>query len=350
MTIIENMMFSRPFACRFCPHGYYGMLYAINYAQEKGYWNIIDMSSTLANKDPIYSEISEKDPFSFYGFGHGNNCVFTGDAEEPIFTCDECGILAERIVYLHSCLTANGLGPAIIESGGLAYAGFNISWTWISEGPPVGDPYNNKYARGFFESANELWMSLIDHKTIQESADDSVAKYNEWIEYWRDGPGSSDPNAANVLKWLAYDRDGLVVLGHLDAKLPLPYICEEFTTKDECLAHNCWWYNNTCNSQKPPNTLETKTFTISLLPGLALIERLRYPAKAYEEQQITIEYYVKNMAEVDTLWGQIVDDTGNVVEGSYWEEVVTTIIHITTIFGPITKDITLKVQVGHMEE
>ena len=351
MPITENMMFSRPLSCRYCGHGYYGLLHVINYAIDKGYWNIIDMSDDLANKDPIYAAITENDPASFFGFGHGNNCIFTGDAEQAIFTCDECNMLTNKIVYLHSCLTANGLGPAIINNGGIAYAGFDMSWTWASESGTGGDPYDDKYARGFFESSNELWLSMIDHKTIREAADDSIAKYNEWIDYWLEGAGSGDPYASQMAGHLALDRDGLTLFGDLDAKLEMPYTCEEFTTKDECLAHGCWWYDNSCHSQRPPTVLETKTFTIYMLPGLAKIENLICPSKAYEEQQFNIEYDAKNMASPGTLWGQIVDiEMGTILEGSYWEQPVTDKVHIITRCDPITKNVNWKIQVGHIEE
>lgn len=351
MVVDTNMMFSRPINCRYCEHGYYGLLHVVQYAEQLGHYNLIDISAGQATKAPIYQAIEQYQPGSFYGFGHGNDCVFTGDTERAIFTCDECSILQGQIVYLLSCLTGNGLGPAIIDNGGRAYAGYIISWTWMGVGAPEGDPYDDKYAHGFFESANEFWLSIIDHKTVQQAYQDSIDKYNEWIDYWTD---SNDPDAANAIKWLIHDRDGLIILGDLNASLPLPWVCEDFTTKDECLAHDgCWWYNGGCHSEKPPWISETKTFIVQLLPPVAKIGDISYPDTVFENQTFVVEYDVQNtMALENILWGQIVDKTtGEVIPGSYWEQTVVAneTIHITITCGPITYDAEWKIQAGHVE-
>jgi len=127
MVDTTKMMFSRPINCRYCGHGYYGLQHVVDYANQLHRWTLIDMTKEQANKNPIYAAIDEHDPASFTGVGHGNSCIFTGDAEQAIFTCDECGKLANRIVYLLSCLTGQGLGPAIIDNGGVAYAGLSLA-------------------------------------------------------------------------------------------------------------------------------------------------------------------------------------------------------------------------------
>lgn len=252
----NTMMFVRPINCRSCEHGYYGLKHARDYAMQKGY-DAVDIEKTEANKGPVYDAIDQYDPLGFYGFGHGNSCVYTGDAEEPIFTCSECGKLKDRVVYLLSCLTANGLGSAIIHAGGQQYAGFNISWTWMATGGgATGDPYDDKYAYGFYESANELWMAVIDglpfHKAVQKSID----KYNEWIDYWYN-EGASDPYSQDAIKWLAHDRDGLV---HLNR-------CLIHETQSECLADGCYWWDNSCHTY--PKTAENNL--LALVPMVSFL-------------------------------------------------------------------------------
>jgi len=203
----DKMLIVRPKNCRYCGHGYHGLHHVLQYAQSKGF-NTIDLSAEQANKDPIYATIDQHDPASFYGFGHGSPTTYTGDSEEPVFTCDECDKLSGRIIYLLSCLTGQLLGPEIMRQGALAYAGFNISWTWLSDSGTDGDPYEDIYARCFWESANELWIAVCDGVEFHEAIQRSIDKYNEWIDYWfYDNP--EDPSSQECIKWLAFDRDGL---------------------------------------------------------------------------------------------------------------------------------------------
>jgi len=231
-----KMMFARPKNCRYCGHGYYGLLHAVQYAQAKGLWNITDLSGEQVNKTNVYEAIDRDDPFSFYGFGHGSPSIFTDDSELPLFTTTECSKLSGRIVYLLSCLTGQQLGPAIIQNGALAYAGFNVSWTWLSVSGTDGDPYDDRYARCFWESANELWIALCDGEEFHDAVQRSVDKYNEWIDYWYNNP--EDPESQSCIMWLAVDRDGLV---SLDA-------CDAITDETGCSAHGCYWYDNACHS------------------------------------------------------------------------------------------------------
>jgi len=221
----------------------------VNEAQIRGF-NIVDLAGADCTKTNIFQAITDYDPLFFFGIGHGNDCIYTDDNESAVWECGTTQNLASRIIYLWSCLTANGLGPDIIEKGGLAYAGFNINWTWMSEGTPTGDPYDDNYSLGFYEAGNELILAMLQFKTLSEAGDHSIAKYNEWIDYW-ENEGSGDPYALDIIRWLVHDRDGLVLLGDLNATLIQPVDCTQFLTKDECLAQGCYWWNDFCHNFPP---------------------------------------------------------------------------------------------------
>lgn len=264
MPVENNMMFVRPKNCQYCVHGYNALYHVVQHAQG---FNIRDIKAEDVKKTVVYSTIDDHDPLSFYGFGHGQDCYFTGDTGETIFSCSECDKLAGRIVYLLSCLTANGLGPKIIENGAIAYAGFNISWTWLGDIDNNGefiypDPYNDPYALGFYQSANQLWVSLLDGKTFQEAVQDSINMYDTWIDYWfNDNP--QDPYSQECIKWLAHDRDGLVALDQ----------CMAQTTQENCENMGCLWYENACYSELPEKKggLLFVAIPIIALVGLAFL-------------------------------------------------------------------------------
>jgi len=230
-----KMMFVRPRNCHSCGNGFFGLGHVVEYAQQIGAWDILDLAEGQAVQSNVFQAIDDHDPFGIYGFGHGAECIYTGDTEQEIFSCEECDRLNGRIVYLLSCLTANGLGPEIMNQGAVAYAGFNISWTWISENVD-GDPYEDLYALGFYQSANELWMALLDGADFIEAVQASIDMYNYWIDYWWDNPGA--PWSQDAIQWLLYDRDGLVALTY----------CDTIVLQEECETLGCHWYNDACHT------------------------------------------------------------------------------------------------------
>lgn len=248
----DKMMFVRPKNCQWCGNGYYALYHVVQYAQQLNQWEITDLSAEQAKKQPVYDALDTTNPGSFYGFGHGHNCRFTGDDTQDIFTCDECEKLQGRIVYLLSCLTANGLGPAIIQKGAVAYAGFNISWSWITNNPD-GDPYDDIYALGFWESANELWVELLNGGTFIQAIQASIARYNWWIDYWWDN--SSDPNSQSCIMWLIHDRDGLV--GFLNAD-----------DETACYQAGGTWIDDICYTHYTEKQLSSGTLVAACVIGL----------------------------------------------------------------------------------
>jgi hypothetical protein len=227
--------------CDSCVQGYYALAHVIQHAQSGG-WTVFDAADEQANQTDVYNSLNQFDQGIIYGFGHGNETRYTAQHREDIFTTTECDKVNGRMIYLLSCLTANALGPMIMQKGAVAYAGFNISWTWVAETDVNNnfvyvDPYQDKYARGFYESANELMTALCNGYSFIEAVQASVLKYNEWIQYWYEvEPG--DPASQDCIMWLAHDRDGLVALTYCD------YITEE----QACIDAGCTWKNNRCQS------------------------------------------------------------------------------------------------------
>lgn len=235
----SKMMFVRPNTCHDCGNGFYALQHARDYATNLG-WNALDFSEELARQQSVFDGLDGNDPLFLYGFGHGNASLYSGQGEPPeiIFTTNQCDKLNNRLIYLLSCLTAIALGPAIIEAGALAYAGFNISWSWIIDPSNPdgtgGDPYEDLYAISMYDSANELWYAVSDGDAFNTAVQRSIDKYTEWIDYWfYENPGA--PYSQQCIGILAANRDSLVAL----------YNCEGL---EEPLCHTvgCEWTGTEC--------------------------------------------------------------------------------------------------------
>lgn len=210
----------RPKECRYCEQVYYGLLHIVQYIRERGYV-VYDLSGSKCIRSEIYDKLENLNPSLFAAMGHGYIDTFTDNNEAIVWRCGyiSCsyppGNLKNRIVYLWSCLTARELGPEIINYGATAYIGFNEEWIWVSSSP-AGDPYNDPYARCFFDSGNEVIKALVDGCTVKEAVQRAIDRYNQWIEYWKQ---SNDVHATECIKYLAWDRDALVSLGNVDSRV-----------------------------------------------------------------------------------------------------------------------------------
>ena len=208
----NKMINFMPYDCRYCVQGFKGMVHVSNEANAHGV-GLYELRRLDADKIPTWSALNSYNPIFFNGFGHGNASVFTGNWETVVFASWECDILAGRVVYLLSCMTAIDLGPSIIQRGGIAYGGFDISWTWMTNSLEV-DPYLDWYAEGFYRSSNEFPNALIQGATVQEAYDRSYAEYTRWIDIWLT-ERADDLYAADTVGYLLMDRDGLRIYGDL---------------------------------------------------------------------------------------------------------------------------------------
>jgi hypothetical protein len=205
--------------------GKLGLQHAVDYWRGKGY-EIGDLVGDNAVRDKVLSELSSRDPIFFFGVGHGNPSVFTGQNYNRIFWTCNCKELSGRVVYLLSCSTGAGLGPDIVNKKARCYIGYKEDFVWVQE--KLQDPLNDKYARGFYEAVLEILYKLADGYTAGQANAASIDKWNYWIDYWSRSP---DPHASEVVMWLKHDRDAQVLIGDPNATVapggapaPIPFL------------------------------------------------------------------------------------------------------------------------------
>lgn len=166
---------------------------------------------TEAVRAEIEESIRSKDPELFFGFGHGLQDIFTGNFENVVLNAQNAHLLQGKIVYLHSCLTGNRLGPTLIQSGAKAFIGYDDLWYWVADDINR-DAYRDKAAEPFFRGAHEVIYGLLRGETVGQAYQSAINKYNAYIDQY-------DSVDAEITKYLLWDRDILLVLGDTSARL-----------------------------------------------------------------------------------------------------------------------------------
>ena len=219
MPINKKMLVSRPSTCRFCLGVFKGMAHINAYAEQQG-MTVISIDGKDAVDGTVVDAITNQDPILFFGFGHGLPYLFTGDNEFTIYDINNVDNLSERVVYLLSCLTAQQLGPRILDKGGRTFTGYQWDFTWLAE--DVNQDVTIDYAaQGFYDCAFQIIRSLIDGKTIQQAHEDSYNRYDHWISIW-ENERQNDPDSAEAIKWLLFDQDILRTMGDGSATINDP--------------------------------------------------------------------------------------------------------------------------------
>jgi len=182
----------------------------------RGY-TITDLPGDRAVREEVLKALTTDDPIFVFGVGHGNETTYTGQGYDKIFWSCDSGELADRVVYLLSCITAAELGPDTVDKGARCYIGYSETFGWVME--RVQDPLADRYAKSFFEPVLELIYRLIDGATAEDAFKASIDRWNYWIDYWS---RSTDPAAPAVLQWLLQDRDSQKLIGDRTATVTTP--------------------------------------------------------------------------------------------------------------------------------
>jgi hypothetical protein len=198
--------------------GSLALKHAIYYMRSRGLI-VDDLEGDRARRQPVLDSLSRNDSVFFCGVGHGNEQTFTGQWKERIWWVCDCKELKDRVIYLLSCLTGQGLGSDMVNNkGARAYIGYKVEFTWIQA--QVQDPLLDPYGRAFFEPVLEIYKNLADGKTVGEAYLASMDKWNYWIDYWSK---SDDPVAPSIVQLLLWDRNGQVLYGDENSVIVQPF-------------------------------------------------------------------------------------------------------------------------------
>ena len=146
-----------------------------------------------AERHYVAPEAARPNVLYITGCGHGDVAVFTGYYNHPVF---QVGGYASpevrgKIVHLLSCLTAQQLGPDLVDHGCRAYFGYDQEFLVAS-----GD-----HASYFFECDAEIDRALTEGLTAGQAYDRASRLYQQRAAELRAAGTSGGIYAANVLEY-----------------------------------------------------------------------------------------------------------------------------------------------------
>ncbi|MBA7490217.1 hypothetical protein ES702_00752 [subsurface metagenome] len=184
---------------------------------------IIELVGEEANAENVKNKIRTSDAGTVVGVGHGNVNVYTVECTEILVrseNVEQLSLFKDRIVQLNSCLTAQVLGPALIEAGVVAYVGSREPfWLYVAE-----EACASRAVRSTFLAEYEFVASLLRGATVGQARADQLQRYEEEINYWLTGEGKNHPHAAEVMRILELNLDVSIFLGEEGASATTPRV------------------------------------------------------------------------------------------------------------------------------
>jgi len=198
------------------PHAHYLnygslVLHDIVQANRQGGQIISELIADDANPERTKQELTTLQPILFCLLGHGNNNVVSVECTAVLFYADspDLNLFKDKIVSLCSCLTANELGPAIMDVGAVAYTGYKEEFWFF-----IGDEPNTTHAvQSPFIAEFQFVASLLRGKTTGDAKTDQMSKYDEEITYWVSGGGKDDANSMELARILEMNKSNSIFLG-----------------------------------------------------------------------------------------------------------------------------------------
>lgn len=152
----------------------------------------IDLDKAKAEKKKFQSYLRKQPIESVVINGHGSADAVAGNGSEIIFsTRDDASLFKGTNVYLRACDAGTNLGP-FIKSQAKGFIGYIQPFMFMSHPDYFNDPVADEYARPVMECSNQVAISLIKGRTIEQAHEDSMSKYREKIsEYSSSKTGNS---------------------------------------------------------------------------------------------------------------------------------------------------------------
>lgn len=144
---------------------------------------VIDLAGKKANIKEFTSVIKKKHPGLIVINGHGNDDIVTGYDNEPLIQAGKNQtLLKNAVVFARSCRSAKILGPVSVDSGCIAYIGYDDDFVFVTEKGKLSSPLEDKTAQLFLEPSNHVVISLLKKQTPQDANNRSKKLFKQNIQ------------------------------------------------------------------------------------------------------------------------------------------------------------------------
>ena len=126
-------------------------------------------------------------------------------------------ILKDKIVYAVACECAAKLGKDSIQTGTIAFIGYEAPFIFAFDPVKTASPIKDSFATPVFEASNEIAVSLIKGNNIQQAFEKSQATFDKWIEKLQ--KSEAPPEAQHVLMTLFWNKSSQKFFGNKEAIL-----------------------------------------------------------------------------------------------------------------------------------
>ena len=150
-------------------------------------FNVTLITGDAPTRELVESELERVDPLLFVHADHGSSSALLGLDGEEIVDLENAHVLAGRITYTISCLSAAALGPAAVDKGCLAYIGYAepawvmlIKWKRAEDAEKIMN-WDEVSMAGFIAGVTK---GLLVGRTAEEAWVKLYSMYTRLIDYY----------------------------------------------------------------------------------------------------------------------------------------------------------------------
>lgn len=164
-----------------------------------------DFKGAKAVRSEVEKFLKKQNPSFIVFNGHGSDDSVCGHRDEVLIKSGENERLLEsKIVYSVSCSSAKELGIKSVDAGAKCFIGYDDVFIFaFDKNCSAGRELEDARAEPFFNSSNQVVLTLLSGKTSGEAYEKSQLSFRKWIEHF--SSSASPPGSEHIVSWLIWD-------------------------------------------------------------------------------------------------------------------------------------------------
>jgi len=211
----KSLLITRPFYENPTNYLYHWSEPLIKLAKDKGF-EVIDLTREKVVRKEVEGRLKKVNPELVVLNGHGSvDEVFGQDGKTLFVKGENEALLANKIVFARSCLSAKGLGKSCVKKGTKAYIGYLEDFIFVSDNSCTTKPLEDKTAALFLEPSNQTVRSLLKGNSAGLSNESGKNLFLKNILKLL--TSESDKADSENVRYLIWDMKHQICLGDQDA-------------------------------------------------------------------------------------------------------------------------------------